>query len=452
MIDQLQRDVVLWVLTVLIVMAVRLRLHQRSAGLVLAYLANLWLIHWPAALTYLFPLTAGTEANRVIIGFHYSTIGIMGFAVGSIVFAPLLLRVLEAPRSHTTSAERRLPDARLPWTYVLIGISSYLVLTPLLAKVPTVSAISGATAQLIIAGFCLGLWYYWFSGQRKRFWGLLILAFMLPMVTILRQGFLGYGAIALITIMTFVAVFYRPRWRLFIMFSLIAYLGFSFYVTYMRDRGDLRASVWGGEAVSSRVTQLSRTVTGIEWFDPLNPNHILRVTGRLNQNYLVGASVEKIEAGNTDFANGETVLDAILSLVPRAVWPDKPQRAGSPDIVTRYTGIGFAEGTSVGIGQVMEFYINFGGIGVVLGFVVLGILITMIDTWAGQRVWAGDWLQFAAWYLTGLAMIQAGGSLVEVVSSAGAAMVAVLFVNKYMVPLRLGPPREPLHQRAPQNA
>jgi hypothetical protein len=221
----------------------------------------------------------------------------------------------------------------------------------------------------------------------------------------------------------------------------VAYLGFSFYVTYMRDRGELRASVWGGQSVVDRVARLSRTLTGIEWFNPANPNHILRVTGRLNQNYLVGASVERMETGTNELAAGETVWQAVQSVVPRVIWPEKPVQAGSPNIVSKYTGIGFAVGTSVGIGQVMEFYINFGTAGVVIGFLILGTVLTMIDTWAGMRIWAGDWLQFAAWYLTGLAMIQAGGSLVEVVSSAGAAMLAVLFVNRYVVRLRLGPPR-----------
>jgi hypothetical protein len=448
MIDQLRVDVILWMATVLIVLLVRLRLHQRSSGLVLAYMANLWLIHWPAALTYLFPMTAGAEANRVITGFHYSTIGIMAFAVGAIAVAPVLLRVLEPPLSHTPSAERRLPDARLPFTYIGIGIISYIVLTPLLGRIPTVSALVGATTQLIIAGYCLGLWYFWFAGQRKKFVLLLVFAFALPMVTILRQGFLGYGAVALITIVTFIAVFYRPRWKLGLMSMIVAYLGFSFYVTYMRDRGELRESVWGGQSVVERVARLSRTLTGIEWFNPANPNHILRITGRLNQNFLVGASVERMEAGNRDFANGETVWHAALALVPRALWPEKPVRAGSPNIVSHYTGIRFATGTSVGIGQVMEFYINFGGAGVIIGFLLLGTVITMIDTWAGLRIWAGDWLQFAVWYLTGLAMMQAGGSLIEVASSAGAAMLAVLLVNRYVVRLRLGPPHHAVEQRA----
>jgi hypothetical protein len=85
---------------------------------------------------------------------------------------------------------------------------------------------------------------------------------------------------------------------------------------------------------------------------------------------------------------------------------------------------------------------------------VLGVIITILDTWAGMRLWVGDWLQFAVWYLTGLAMIQAGGSLIEVVSSAGAALVAVLLVNRYLVRLRLGPPRQaaPLEQSVTSNA
>ena len=448
MTDQLRTDLILWVITVIVVIAVRLRWHQRGTGLVLAYMANLWLIHWPAALTYLNPITAGADSDRVILGFHYSTLGVIGYAAGALALAPLVVRVLDPPRSHTEYAERRIPDARLPWTYVLIGITSYLVLNPLLGGIPTVSAIVVSTAQLIIAGLCLALWYYWFSGQRKRFLYALLMVGMLPMGTILMQGFLGYGASALITIVAFVATFYRPRWRLFVFGGLIAYIGFSFYVTYMRDRTDLRTSVWGRETMGNRVAELSETVSGIEWFDPANPTHILRITGRLNQNYLVGASVERMEGGHNDFAKGETVGHAFLSLIPRALWPDKPIRAGSPDIVTRYTGITFGRNTSVGIGQVMEFYINFGAAGVMIGFVILGLAIAVLDTWAAQRLWAGDWLQFTAWYLTGLAMIQAGGSLIEVVSSAGAAMLGVLFVNRYIVRLRLGPPRTAMAQSA----
>jgi hypothetical protein len=83
----------------------------------------------------------------------------------------------------------------------------------------------------------------------------------------------------------------------------------------------------------------------------------------------------------------------------------------------------------------MEFYINFGTIGVVVGFVLLGALIGMFDAWAAERLWQGDWMQFAMWFLAGLGFIQAGGSLVEVMSTVAAGLVAAILVNRYVIPL-----------------
>ena len=83
------------------------------------------------------------------------------------------------------------------------------------------------------------------------------------------------------------------------------------------------------------------------------------------------------EDGWAAFAYGATVPP--WALIPRAVWPDKPDVAGSGDIVSEFTGIRFAEGTSVGVGQVMEFYVNFGIPGVLIGFFGLGYLLMWLD-------------------------------------------------------------------------
>ena len=126
-------------------------------------------------------------------------------------------------------------------------------------------------------------------------------------------------------------------------------------------------------------------------------------------------------------------MQALLAFVPRAIWPEKPVFAGSGDLVSKYTGMQFSEGTSVGIGQVMEFYINFGTAGVIVGFLIMGIIVTFIDITAGQRLWHDDWQIFALWYLTGISFLQVGGSLVEVTSSAGASIGAALLVNKALL-------------------
>ena len=433
-------EVVLWALIASAIALVRARTHARTVGLVLAYIANLWLIHWPAALVYLLPWYPGGDWDYTMNGFAQSFYAIVGLAIGILGIAPLVLAALRPPRSSSDAAQRRLPNEKLPYTYLVIGLLMYLVIGPLLSHVPTVSAIAHGTQQLTNVGICLLLWYGWFARKRRVFVAALVLACTLPLLSIIREGFLGYGAMALISVMTFTVIFARPRWMLAVLVLAVSYIGFSFYVTYMRDRGDIRASVWGGAPTSERIETLGASIHTIEWFDPHNPIHLLRINERLNQNYLVGAAVESLEQGTTSFAHGQTVLEAFQSLIPRAIWPDKPLQAGSGDIVTRYTGIPFAGGTSVGVGQVLEFYINFGSVGVVLGFMVFGVLLTLLDAWAAQRLWAGDWLQFAVWYLPGLALMQAGGSLVEVASSAGAAVIAVLFVNRYIVPLRYADP------------
>ena len=96
--------------------------------------------------------------------------------------------------------------------------------------------------------------------------------------------------------------------------------------------------------------------------------------------------------------------------------------AGSPMIVSKYTGIMFSEDTSVGVGQVMEFYINFGRIGVIIGFIVLGILVAIMDRMAGYYLAKGDVQKFTLWFLPGLASFMCG-SFVEATASAGAAIL-----------------------------
>src|SRR5262249_39842061 len=131
-----------------------------------------------------------------------------------------------------------------------------------------------------------------------------------------------------------------------------------------------------------------------EIIDFHNPRHLRSIDGRLNQNYLLGRAMETLERGGQRYAGGATLYEAMLALVPRMIWSEKPVRAGSPDIVSRYTRIKFAAGTSVGVGQVMEFYINFGTAGVIAGFFLIGVLLTILDSIAAIRLRVGDWQGF----------------------------------------------------------
>jgi hypothetical protein len=146
----------------------------------------------------------------------------------------------------------------------------------------------------------------------------------------------------------------------------------------------------------------------------------------------VGSAVDYIASGYREHALGATIWRSIIAFIPRVVWPGKPVIAGGSDLVTYYTGQEFAEGTSVGLGLVTEFYINFGSVGVVLGFLCWGIIVAVVDSAAGRCLFRGDWQGFIVWFLPGLALFGVGGSLVEVTSSAGAAFLTAMGVNKYV--------------------
>ena len=114
-------------------------------------------------------------------------------------------------------------------------------------------------------------------------------------------------------------------------------------------------------------------------------------------------------------------------------------------MVTRYTGMGFEEGTSVGIGHVLELYANFGAEGVMWGLALLGMVITCVDRMAGRHLARADWGGFTLWYLPGLSLLQAGGSFAELISTAGASLVVALLANRFIATTRLSVPSHTTH-------
>jgi hypothetical protein len=425
---------VTWALTISYIVYQQLRHRVIDSGLIFAYLFQLSLIHLVGATVHVFPwyIYPATGSAIVAAGFEQATYGILALLFGLRFLTPVVFRLVNySPPQPKIS----ILDPRLPSIYLIIGFLSYFVLFPFSQNIPTLSAVTAAMNQLMLVGMCLGLWQSWHTRRLAVFAGWLALSAILPLLTIVSQGFLSYGVAAFATILAFMSAFVHPRWRLVLAGVLMTYIGLSFYVSYFRDRASLRAIIWGGLPLADRISGVVNTLQSIEPFNPLDQNHLIRIDNRLNQNYLVGAAVVNLQAGGIEYANGATLWEAVLALIPRALWPDKPIVAGSGDIVTQYTGIPFARNTSVGVGQVMEFYINFGTTGVVIGFLAVGCVVGVLDYVAGQKLRQGDWEGMVLWYLPGLALLQTGGSLVEVTSTAAASIVAVVIVNKLVLPL-----------------
>jgi len=194
----------------------------------------------------------------------------------------------------------------------------------------------------------------------------------------------------------------------------------------MKARNEIRQMVWDRPVpIGDRLQRIADVFQNFEWLDLSNGQHHEAIGGRLNQNSLVGPAVARLELGVVQYAYGATIGTMIMGLIPRAVWPDKPEIGGGGTVVSDFTGIKFEEGTSVGAGQVLEFYVNFGTWGVIGGFMLFGWLLGRMDSLAIECLYRGDQRRFLFWFLISLAMLQPGGNLIEVSTTAVAsALVA----------------------------
>ena len=424
------------VVWVLVGLAAALKTRDPSrygVGLTLTFLINMALNHWFGAIVCLLPWYSPSGADYVATGFEVSTLGIVGFAIGCFAIAPFIF-----PEQIDHGGE--LPNI-WPWhprvlrTYALVGVGSYVAMALGANRVPSLTAVLSAGFNFVLVAVCLAMWYAQLRGEHTRQHLFLAAACTLPFFTMVTQGFLGYGVGYLVLVFSFYLLLSRHRVKLLLVALPLVFFGLSFYVTYMRDRDEIRETVWGGQAYESRFGAIWHMCTNMEMFDPFDIKHLGRIDVRLNQNRLVGAAALRLQ-NTAGYAHGETLWMALYAVIPRAVWADKPEYAGSMDLVSRYTGIKFQEGTSVGMGPIFELEINFGHVGVFLGMLLLGVIIGIADRKAGVALRFDDPLMFGKWFLIGIVMQNAIGSFAETTASLAAALILASIVNHY---LRLHP-------------
>jgi hypothetical protein len=398
-----------------------------TVGLVFTYVFSFTTLYWMSPLMYLLPWYDTPGHDLTALGLREAAFAMVAFAVGTEIARPIVRRW----SSGLPSTERPGPiDTRLTNLLLATGGVLYLVVFPLAGYLPSMTAFVSTGSMVAVVAMSLKCWSAWHGSREPSMWAWLVATAVLPLITVLGQGFLGYGFAAMLTIFAFVAAFYRPRSIVVVAGVLLLYLGLSVYVTYMRDRRDIRAVVWTGGGMSERIGQITGTVMTIEWFDPRDVRHLDRIDLRLNQDYLMGAAVAYLDGGSTQFAYGRTVWDAMIALVPRAVWPNKPVIAGSGNLVSDFTGMRFADDTSVGIGHVMEAYINFGRTGIIVCFLILGAVVATADGMSYARLARGEATDFLVRYLPALSLLSVGGSFAELTSSGAAALVVALTIRR----------------------
>src|SRR5262249_9259064 len=268
--------------------------------------------------------------------------------------------------------------SRLAWRMLVLGIASYFVVLPVSTLVPSMTAVSAVLGTLLILGLWLQLYAAAVAHDTRRTSLTLASLPLLPLATLTTGGFIGFGTIWAMSVLAFKFVIAWRRIWFYLAALPVFFLGLSLFVTYSQQRDNIREVVWNETTgIMQRLNKVSTLVTDFELLDLSNVAHLRALDDRLNQNFLVGVGAIRYQADETQLWYGATV--PLWAFIPRAIWPDKPSVGGGQDLVQQFTGITFAEGTNVGAGQVLEFYMNFGMPGVLTGFAVLGFILFRLD-------------------------------------------------------------------------
>jgi len=396
-----------------------LRRNGLSLGLPIAYLYSLLLIHVPGAFAHIVGRDFLLNSDLIELAMFFTAVGSVCFVVG-------VWLARSSPVQIPISRHQNPPQF---WKFCLFGGWLLIYALSPLFRFPSVGAVIEEGGGIWMLGVMLALREAFKSRDYK--WILMWVAALMvfPILMLLFGGFLSYGSAAIIIVCAVLSISTKSRLRVAIGIALFTFFSLSIFVNYFRHRDEIRHQVWGGAPLSARVESVGKTVQDFQWFNPDNREHLVALDRRLNQNFFVGLAARRIQGGRSTYLYGESLWEGLLALVPRALWPDKPVFAGSPKIVSQMTGLWLSPKSSFGVGNVMEFQINFGLPGVVVGFLILGWAIGRLDLRAAVSEAQGDFGKLMLFFLCCVALIKPNGSLVELSSGSAAAAVAAFAWN-----------------------
>lgn len=396
-----------------------------SFGLPVAYMALLLINHVPGAFVPLMDQEFNVHLPEVATGIWLTAIGVVCF-VGGVWYARRnTAEQRTSPKISTSQAV--LKDDRPFWLFCLAcGWLFTFGLTPL-RNLPSIGAVIYNGGAIWMLGVLLGL--RWSVRNKRRGWTL-IWVFCLsvyPIMILMTSGFLSYGATASLIVVCALATAARGYWRVVVAVAVVGYMGLSLFSNYFQARDNIRDVIWRGSTIERRIGAVSAIFTEWKFYDASNKLVNIGLDLRLNQNYFVGLAAHNLDKGSVDYLYGNSVSDALLALVPRAIWPEKTVSGGSPEIVAKMTGLSLNPDTSWGVGNVMEFYINFGIPGIIGGFLILGWAFGRLDHRAALAEGRGDYATTMIFFLPAVALVQPLGSMVELFGSASSAWIGAHF-------------------------
>lgn len=193
--------------------------------------------------------------------------------------------------------------------------------------------------------------------------------------------------IEFIVFSVFFAMFYSLRYKISnkLKISIIA-AGFLFLSVYQSVKLEYRSITWV-EDVSwqGKIALLTDLITFDSFASSFNTDvesneSVIQTVHRLNQGWQTSMVMEHVPE-YVDFEYGKALMEDIFSsIMPRFLMPNK-RVVNDYERYNYYTGYILNDQTSMSIGVIGDFYINFGINGTLICMFVFGFLIAKIVVW-----------------------------------------------------------------------
>lgn len=148
-----------------------------------------------------------------------------------------------------------------------------------------------------------------------------------------------------------------------------------FLILLQTFKGDFRNESWSGNQNVDKTQIAINVVSNIS--NSFNAD-FLKISSiptlvRLNMAWHCSRVIKYVPNAEP-YAYGSTIVNIFTSLIPRVLWPDKPELSGNL-YLEKYGKYTPQEGTSMSIGQIGESYANFGFWGGIIFFGFYGYLV-----------------------------------------------------------------------------
>jgi len=294
--------------------------------------------------------------------FSYSILACAALFAGTLLFnKDINLRVL-MKKIHPQEASHL--------GYLLLFISLFFDLLPYVG-IDIFSSITSFTTYLkYLAAFC-------FLFTRSAI-GYLIIALIYAQlgIIVLRSGVFVSFFIWAMFFFFFVSLKYSISY-LFRSLVLLAFI--PILVVIQGVKHEYREKVWkdeskGGVGLLSDLAQKQQK----EEDDPIaESTGVTRTVGRLSQGWHLGMTLKQVPKKEPIAQGMEMWNDVVASILPRAFFEDK-KSVNSKDKFIKYTGHRLRGSTSMSIGILGDFYINFGWWGSIIALFIFGALIARL--------------------------------------------------------------------------